>query len=79
MTKGVRFWRPVEIEGPRVIGQFSPDAGGTTDQFGMVLEEGNALLDCVNAAVTTITDSGELEQLTAQWLADNTGAPFITE
>ena len=73
------FVSAVEIEGSTVIGQFSPDAGGATDQFGFVLEKGNTLLECVNAALTTITDSGELEQLTQQWLADNTGAPFITE
>ncbi len=69
----------VEIEGSSVIGQFSPDAGGTTDQFGMVLEEGNPLKECVDAAITTITDDGTLDALVTEWLADNTGAPFISE
>jgi polar amino acid transport system substrate-binding protein len=68
----------VEIEGSSVIGQFSPDAGGTTDEFGFVLEEGNPLKSCVDAAIEAITESGELEAITNEWLADNTGAPFIT-
>jgi len=72
------FVSAVEIEGSSVIGQFSPDAGGTTDEFGLVLESGSALTPCVDAAITAITDSGELEALAAEWLADNTGAPYIT-
>jgi len=73
------FVSAVEIEGSSVIGQFAADAGGDTDQFGMVLEKDSALTPCVDAAITTITDSGELDALVTEWLADNTGAPFITE
>ena len=73
------FVSAVEIEGSSVIGQFAADAGGDTDQFGMVLEKGSELTACVDAAITTITDSGELDALVTEWLADNTGAPFITE
>ncbi len=69
----------VEIEGSSVIGQFSPDAGGTTDQFGFVLEDGNPLKGCVDTAITTLTDNGDLAALTQEWLSDNTGAPFFTE
>jgi polar amino acid transport system substrate-binding protein len=72
------FVSAVEIEGSSVVGQFSPDAGGTTDDFGFVLEEGNPLKECVDAAITAITESGELEMITNEWLAENTGAPFIT-
>ena len=69
----------VEIEGSSVTGQFPADAGGTTDQFGLVLEKDSALTPCVDAAITTITDSGELDAITDEWLADFTGAPVITE
>ena len=68
----------VEIEGSSVIGQFPADAGGTTDQFGFVLEKGSALTGCVDAAITTLTDNGELDAITQEWLADFTGAPVIT-
>jgi polar amino acid transport system substrate-binding protein len=68
----------VEIEGSSVIGQFPADAGGTTDQFGMVLELDNPLTACVDQAITTLTDNGELEAITQEWLSDFTGAPVIT-
>jgi polar amino acid transport system substrate-binding protein len=68
----------VEIEGSSVIGQFPADAGGTTDQFGFVLEKGSALTSCVDAAITTLTENGELEAITQEWLSDFTGAPVIT-
>jgi polar amino acid transport system substrate-binding protein len=68
----------VEIEGSTVTGQFPADAGGTTDQFGFVLEKDSALTPCVDAAITTITDNGELDAITQEWLADFTGAPVIT-
>jgi len=73
------FVSGVEIEGSSVIGQFSAEAGGTTDQFGFVLEDANPLKSCVDAAITTITDNGELAAITQEWLADNTGAPFFSE
>ena len=62
-----------------MIGQFPADSGGTTDQFGFVLEKDSPLTPCVDAAVQAITDDGTLDALTTEWLADNTGAPVITE
>jgi len=72
------FVSGVEIEGSSVIGQFPADAGGTTDQFGFVLEKGSALTGCVDAAITTLTDNGELDAITQEWLTDFTGVPVIT-
>ena len=71
------FVSAVEIEGSSVIGQFAPEAGGTTDDFGMVLSKDSALTGCVNDAIATITESGELATITGEWLADNVGAPVI--
>lgn len=71
------FVSGVEIEGSSVIGQFPADAGGTTDQFGMVMEQGNPLKGCVDAAIIALSDSGELDAITQEWLADFTGAPVI--
>jgi polar amino acid transport system substrate-binding protein len=73
------FVSAVEIEGSSVIGQFPAEAGGTTDQFGLVLEKDSALTGCVNDAITAITESGALADITAEWLADNTGAPVISQ
>jgi len=72
------FVSGVEIEGSAVVGQFPADAGGTTDQFGFVLEKDSALTACVDAAITTLTENGELDAITQEWLSDFTGAPVIT-
>ncbi len=68
----------VEIEGSVVVGQFPAEAGGTTDEFGFVLEKDSALTGCVNDAITAISDSGELAAIQQEWLSDTTGAPIIT-
>jgi len=73
------FVSAVEIEGSAVIGQFPAESGDNTDQFGMVLEKDSALTGCVDDAIQTITDNGTLAAIQTQWLADNTGAPIISE
>lgn len=73
------FVSAVEIEGSSVIGQFEAESGGTSDQFGMVLEKDSELTPCVDAAIQTLTDDGTLADLQTQWLADNTGVPVISE
>ena len=68
----------VEIDNSSVVGQFPADAGGTTDQFGFVLEKDSPLTACVDQAITTITGNGELAAITQEWLSDFTEAPVIT-
>ncbi|HEX6658316.1 MAG TPA: ABC transporter substrate-binding protein [Ilumatobacter sp.] len=69
------FITAVEMEGTAVYGQIE---GSGTDQFGLLLEKDNPLVECVNAALATLTDSGELEAITTEWMADYTEAPIIT-
>jgi polar amino acid transport system substrate-binding protein len=68
----------VEIEGSSVIGQFPADAGGTTDEFGLVFEKDNPLVDCVNTALATLKSDGTLAAIEQEWLSDKTGAPVIS-
>lgn len=67
----------VEIEGSAVIGQFPASAGGTTDQFGLVMEKDDPLASCVNAALAALKASGELDTITEKWMATEMGAPVI--
>lgn len=60
-----------------ILGQFPAERSQSPDQFGLLMEEGNALRDCVNAAITELTGSGELAAIEAQWLQDATGVPVI--
>jgi polar amino acid transport system substrate-binding protein len=72
------FVSGVEIENSVVVGQFPAEAGGTTDEFGFVLNKDSALTGCVNDAIAAITASGELATIQQEWLSDTTGAPIIT-
>lgn len=71
------FVSAVEIEGSNVIGQFESE-DGTSDGFGFVLEKDSELTSCADDAITALTESGELEAITDQWLADYIEAPVIT-
>ncbi|SHF13017.1 amino acid ABC transporter substrate-binding protein, PAAT family [Ruegeria intermedia] len=71
------FLSAVMIEGSKVIGQFPADQGDNPDQFGMLMEEGNPLKSCVDAAIAALTESGKLAEIEAKWLQDTTGVPLI--
>ena len=66
----------VEIEGAAVIGQF-PAAAGSADEFGLLFDLDNPLVECVNAALASLRDSGDLAAIEQTWLADKTNAPVI--
>ena len=68
----------VEIEGSTVIGQFPVSDGMAPDQFGLVFDLDNPLVDCVNVALQSIKDSGELATIEQTWLSENISAPVIS-
>ncbi|MEO0501803.1 MAG: ABC transporter substrate-binding protein [Pseudomonadota bacterium] len=67
----------VVVEGGAILGQFDPNAAENPDQFGALMPEGSPLKDCVDAALTALTDSGKLAEIEAQWLQEATGVPLI--
>ena len=68
----------VEIEGSKVIGQFPLSDAVAADNFGLLFDKDNKLVDCVNTALATIKDSGSLAEIEKTWLADKTNAPVIS-
>lgn len=66
----------VEIEGTAVIGQF-PAPTEDPEQFGILLQEGNPLRDCVSEAVDALRESGDLAAIQQEWLSDVVDAPVI--
>ena len=66
----------VEFEDSKIVGQFPAQEGG--EEFGLLFEKGNPLVTCVNKALTTLKDSGELQQIQDTWLAGAT-APYFKE
>lgn len=66
-----------EIEGSVVVGQFQPGVG-EQEQFGMLFEKGNPLVECVNGALAQLTENGTLDDLQQQWLSDVVDVPELS-
>ncbi len=60
-----------------ILGQFPPERSENPDQFGMLMEEGNPLKECVDAALEAMTADGTLAAIEAEWLSETTGVPVI--
>lgn len=67
----------VEIEGSSVLGQFPGNDDADADQFGMLFDLDNPLVDCVNIALSTLKDNGSLDEITATWLSTKADIPVI--
>jgi polar amino acid transport system substrate-binding protein len=65
----------VEIPGSEVVGQFAT----TTDpeQFGLLFQKGNPLVDCVNPAIEALHSDGTLDRLASKWLSDSANIPVL--
>ena len=59
------YLRDVEVEGSKLVGQFSAPGG---DDWGAVLEKDSPLTACVTQAVDTLRESGELQRITDEWI-----------
>jgi polar amino acid transport system substrate-binding protein len=66
------YLRDFEIPGSVVVGQYP-----TNEQFGMVFEKGNPLVDCVNQVLSDLKEDGTLEELQREWLQDYLGVPIL--
>ena len=65
----------VEIEGTTVYGQIE---GSGTDEFGLLLAQDSPLTECVNMALGSLRISGELDEITQEWMSEFTEAPVIS-
>jgi polar amino acid transport system substrate-binding protein len=63
-----------EIPSAAVVGQFAAPGG---DEWGALLEKDSPLTTCVNEAIAKLNSSGELDQITQQWMGDSAGAPEL--
>lgn len=67
----------VELTGGLIIGQLPTTDGETGDQFGLLLPKDSALTADVSAAVDSLRDSGRLQEIADEWLADAGSAPLL--
>ncbi|MDQ4138838.1 MAG: ABC transporter substrate-binding protein [Actinomycetota bacterium] len=66
----------VELTEGVIVGQLPAEAG-TGDQFGLVLEKDSPLTDDVTAAVDALRESGRLQEIADEWLAEAGEAPVL--
>jgi polar amino acid transport system substrate-binding protein len=59
-----------------VVGQLPATAAA--DSWGLALEKDNPLVTCVNQALGALTDSGELLDITNQWMTEYSDAPILS-
>ena len=71
------FTAAVLLDDGVVLGQFPADRSENPDQFGMLMEEGNPLKECVDAALAELAADGTLAAIEATWLSETTGVPVI--
>ena len=71
------FTAAVLLDDGVVLGQFPPESSLNPDQFGLLMEEGNPLKECLDEALATLTENGALAEIEAQWLSETTGVPVI--
>ena len=62
------FITTVQVEGSKIVGQIGLEAGAEPEHFSLVLEQGSPLTDCVNQAITALSDDGTLDVLSDEWL-----------
>ena len=65
----------VQIPGSAVVGQFPSQ--GEAEQFGLLFEDGNPLVECVNQAILNLQEDGTLEGIQDEWLSQAVDAPVI--
>ncbi|RNL60641.1 amino acid ABC transporter substrate-binding protein [Nocardioides marmoriginsengisoli] len=65
-----------EIEGSSILGQFQPTTG-TQEEFGLLLAKGSELTGCVDKALGTLKDNGELAGIEKQWLSETVNVPVL--
>ena len=64
----------VEIPGASVVGQFEAPGG---DEWGALLEKDSPLTPCVNEAIGRLKASGELDEITQEWMSESADAPVL--
>ncbi|GAA3335171.1 ABC transporter substrate-binding protein [Amorphoplanes nipponensis] len=70
------YMTAAELDNGVIVGQL-PQVG-VPEQFGLVLDLGSPLTDCVSRAVDQLRQDGTLAVLEKQWLAGTGGAPELS-
>jgi polar amino acid transport system substrate-binding protein len=69
------FVTAVQIDKGVIVGQFP--TVGQQEYFGMVFEDGNPLVDCVNQALDALKADGTLQEIQDMWLSQVVDVPTL--
>ena len=72
-TPTALYLTAVQVPKGEIVGEFSAPGG---DEWGALLEKDSPLTDCISAAVDSLQDSGELDEIQQQWI--NAGGGVAT-
>ena len=71
------FLAAVEIDGGVVVGQFPAVDAAPGEDWGLLFEKDNPLVECVDYALLRLRESGELEAITTEWMEEATEVPVF--
>lgn len=71
------FITAAQIEGTVIAGVFEAQAADP-DEYGLLFEEGNPLVECVNEALETLRETETLAELEEEWLTQDGAVPTIS-
>ena len=66
----------VEITDASIIGVL-PRSDDAPEELGMLFEDGNPLVACVNTALAALRDGGTLDAIEEEWLNQGGGIPTL--
>jgi polar amino acid transport system substrate-binding protein len=66
----------VQIPSSEIVGQFKQQSG-SPEQFGMLFEQNNPLVDCVNQALANMKSDGTLDAIEQKWLSQTVSVPVL--
>ena len=66
----------VEIPSATIVGQFQQQSG-SPEQFGMLFQKNNPLVDCVNQALANMKQDGTLDAIEKKWLSQTVNVPVL--
>lgn len=67
----------VELENAVVVGQFPPIDSAEGEPWGLLFEQDNPLVQCADYALLSLRQSGELDEITTEWMEEATAVPVF--
>ncbi|MQY03112.1 ABC transporter substrate-binding protein [Actinomadura macrotermitis] len=66
-----------QVDDSKIVGQLPQSGGAGGEHFGLLLQQGNPLVGCLDKALGELKSSGELAKIQEKWLTSSAGAPVL--